>query len=142
DLRTGYDTALATHPLRREIVATVTANEVVNRAGVSFLSRLCDETGVDLPVLARAHVVARDVFDATTAWSEIDALDLVIPTAVQDEMFLAVRRLVERASRWLVRHGDDGALGPAVERFRTGVQTIVAALPGLLAGAAAAEAAA
>ena len=53
-LRTGFDDALASHPLRREIVATVVANAVVNRAGISFLSRLCDETGLSLPVLARA----------------------------------------------------------------------------------------
>ena len=72
---------------------------------------------------------ARDVFDATTTWAEIDALDLVVPAAVQNEMFLAVRRLVERAARWLVHHADDLALGPTVDRFRPGVQAVVAALP-------------
>jgi glutamate dehydrogenase len=135
DLRVGYEAALASHPLRREIVATVTANAVVNRAGISFLSRLCDETGLSLPVLARAHVAARDVFDAGATWAEIDALDLLVPAAVQDEMFLLVRRLVERAARWLVRHADGSPLGPTVDRFRPGVQAVVTALPGLLAGA-------
>jgi glutamate dehydrogenase len=115
-------------------VATVAANAVVNRAGISFLSRLCDETGLSLPVLARAHVIARDVYDARTTWSEIDALDLVCPASAQNEMFLAVRRLVERAARWLVRHGGDLALGPAVDRFRPGVQSVLTALPDLLAG--------
>ncbi len=111
-LRTGFDDEIAAHPLRREIVATVVANAVVNRAGISFLSRLCDETGLSLPVLARAHVIARDVFDAADTWSAIDALDLVVPAAVQDEMFLLVRRLVERAARWLVRHVDPLDLRP------------------------------
>ena len=110
----------------------MTANAVVNRAGISFLSRLCDETGEDLPVLARAHVAARDVFDATTTWAEIDALDLVVPAAVQNEMFLAVRRLIERAARWLVHHTDDLALGPTVDRFRPGVQAVVKELPDLV----------
>ncbi len=132
DLRTGYGAALTAHPLRREIVATVTANAVVNRAGISFLSRLCDETGVDLPVLARAHVAARDVFDVTATWSAIDALDLVVPATVQNDMFLALRRLVERAARWLVHHVDDHRLGPVVERFRPGVATVMAALPELV----------
>ena len=140
DLRTGYEPAIASHPLRREIVATVTANAVVNRAGISFLSRLHDETGAALPTLARAHVVAVDVFDAGTTWAEIDALDLAVPAAVQDEMFLAVRRLVERASRWLVHHGGELALGPTVDRFRPGVQAVVAALPELVRGGAAGRA--
>ncbi len=139
DLRTGYEPAIASHPLRREIVATVTANAVVNRAGISFLSRLHDETGVALPTLARAHVVARDVFDTGTTWAEIDALDFAIPAAVQDEMFLAVRRLVERASRWLVHHGGDLALGPTVDRFRPGAQAVAAALPELVGSGGPAE---
>ncbi len=130
-LRTGFDDALASHPLRREIVATVVANAVVNRAGISFLSRLCDETGLSLPVLARAHVIARDVFDAADTWSAVDALDLVVPAAVQDEMFLLVRRLVERSARWLVRHAEPLALGPTVERFRAGVHAVTQSLPEL-----------
>jgi len=139
DLRTGYEPAIASHPLRREIVATVTANAVVNRAGISFLSRLHDETGVALPTLARAHVVARDVYDAGSTWAEIDALDLVVPASVQDDMFLALRRLVERASRWLVHHGGDLPLGPTVDRFRPGVQAVVTALPELVGGGGLAE---
>ena len=59
----------------------------------------------------------------------IDALDLVVPAAVQDEMFLAVRRLVERSARWLVRHAEPLALGPTVERFRAGVQAVTQSLP-------------
>ena len=98
DLRRGYEAAMASHPLRREIVATVVSNAVVNRAGISFLSRLTDETGMTLPVLARAHIVARDVYDAVTTWAEIDALDLTCPAVIQDEMFLTVRRLVERSA--------------------------------------------
>jgi glutamate dehydrogenase len=139
NLRTGFEPAIASHPLRREIVATVTANAVVNRAGISFLSRLHDETGVALPTLARAHVVAVDVFDAGTTWAEIDALDLAVPASVQDDMFLALRRLVERASRWLVHHGGDLPLGPTVDRFRPGVQAVVTALPELVGGGGLAE---
>ena len=132
DLRAGYDAAMASHPLRREIVATVTANAVVNRAGISFLSRLTDETGMPLPLLARAHVIARDVHDASATWSAIDALDLTCSAATQDEMFLTVRRLVERAARWLVRHADGLTLGPTIEEFGPGVRAVVAALPVLL----------
>src|SRR4029079_10281728 len=85
-LRTGFDDALASHPLRREIVATVVANAVVNRAGISFLSRLCDETGLSLPVLARAHVIARDVFDAVGTWAAVDALELAAREAVAHQL--------------------------------------------------------
>jgi glutamate dehydrogenase len=121
-----------THPLRRDIVATMIANAVVNRAGISFLSRLTDETGMPLARLARAHIIASDLYDAAETWTAIDELDLLCLVSVQDEMFLTVRRLVERAGRWLVRHGDELPLGPTVEEFRPGVQAVVAELPALL----------
>jgi glutamate dehydrogenase len=82
-------------------------------------------------------VIGRDVYDAADTWSEIDALDLLVTAAVQDEMFLLVRRLVERAARWIVHHSDSLALGPAVERFRAGVRDVTAVLPELLVGAVA-----
>ncbi len=133
-LRTRFDTEIRAHRLRREIIATVVANAVVNRAGISFVSRLSDETGAPMPRIARAHVVARDVFDAEATWDAIDALDLVVPAATQDAMFLAVRRQVERTARRLVQSRDPLALGPAVARYHEGARALVDALPSLLIG--------
>ncbi len=137
-LRDRFADAARRHPLRREIVATMVANAVVNRAGISFLSRLADELGCPLPLLARAHVVARDVFGSTDVWSAIDRLDLVVPPGTQGVMFLAERRLVERAARWFARRDETLAIGPAVERYAAPVATVLARLPELLAPTAAA----
>ncbi|MET0894759.1 MAG: NAD-glutamate dehydrogenase [Acidimicrobiia bacterium] len=141
-LRERFGHLAPAHPLAREITATVVANAVVNRAGISFLSRLCDETGCPLPVIARAHVIARDVFDARTMWAAVDALDLVVPAATQARMFLVIRRLVERGARWFAREGvssssaDALAIGPNVERYRPAVAEVAARVPELLTGEA------
>ena len=82
-------------------------------------------------------MIARDVFDAADTWAAVDALDLVVPAVVQDEMFLLVRRLVERSARWLVRHAEPLALGPTVDRFRAGVHTVTSSLSDLVVGAVA-----
>ncbi|MFN8024968.1 MAG: NAD-glutamate dehydrogenase [Acidimicrobiia bacterium] len=128
---------VAEHALRREITATVVANAVVNRAGISFLSRLGDETGESLADLTRAHLAAREIFATATVWDAVDALDLRVPAAVQDAMFLSLRRLVERAARWVVRHGGAPDLGAVIERLRPGVGQVVAALPRVITGPAA-----
>ncbi|MEX1007888.1 MAG: NAD-glutamate dehydrogenase [Acidimicrobiia bacterium] len=134
-LRDRFGELIDAHALHREITATVAANAVVNRAGISYLSRLADETGASLPVLTRAHIVARDVFEMSDTWSAIDALDLVVPAATQDNMFLAATRLVERAARSLVRYGGNLDLGPTVARYREPVATVVARLSDLVIGA-------
>jgi glutamate dehydrogenase len=53
---------------------------------------------------------------------------------MQDEMFLLLRRLVERSARWLVRHAQPLAMGPTVARFQPGVQTVMHSLTDLLVG--------
>ena len=135
-LRDRFVAAAQRHPLRRDIVATVTANAVVNRAGISFLSRMVDELGCTMATLARAHLVARDVYRSADAWSAIDAVDLVVPPEVQSRMFLVERRLVERAARWLTRRDDALPIGPTVERYRRGVAEVLARLPELVSEAA------
>jgi len=87
-------------------------------------------------------VIARDVFDAAATWAAIDDLDLAVSAATQDEMFLRIRRLVERSARWIVRHSDSLAIGPTVVSYRPGVRSVNEALPDLLVGSAHAEAAA
>jgi glutamate dehydrogenase len=135
ELRERFADLIDTHPLRSEITATVVANAVVNRAGISFLSRLNDETGAPIAVLALAHIAARDVFDISAIWDAIDALDLVVTADVQNQMFLGTRRLVERAARWLVRHVDRLDLEPTVSRFRAPVAEVVGRLADLVVGA-------
>ena len=46
------------HRLRREIIATVVVNDMVNKAGTSFDHRMLEETGAAVPDAARAHVAA------------------------------------------------------------------------------------
>ena len=65
----------ARHRLRREIIATVVANQLVDRAGTTFAFRLGEETGAPPSILARAYAVAREVFGMRQYWAAIEALD-------------------------------------------------------------------
>jgi glutamate dehydrogenase len=94
---------IRTHTLRREITATALVNGLVNRAGMTFVFRLREETGATAPDIVRAHEAARAIFDQDALWREIEALDGQVGVDVQTAMYLASRRLVERASRWLLR---------------------------------------
>ncbi|HYH48642.1 MAG TPA: NAD-glutamate dehydrogenase domain-containing protein, partial [Acidimicrobiia bacterium] len=101
-----FASAMDRHPLKRDIVATRVTNLLVDRAGTSFIHRLTEETGASVPELARGHVAAWEIFGLEELWAAVEALDNVVPAAVQIEMLLSIRRLAERATRWLVRHGS------------------------------------
>jgi glutamate dehydrogenase len=126
---------MRTHRLRREIISTVVANQLVDRAGTTFAFRLGEETGAQPAILARAYAVARDVFDMPSFWAEVEALDNQVDADVQLEMLIEGRRLVERATRWLVRtnpHAIDIAV--AIRHFAPGAKTLADALPDVLEG--------
>src|ERR1700741_428768 len=48
-----YTRAMREHRLRREIIATTVANQLVDRAGTTFVFRLGEETGAPTSRLAR-----------------------------------------------------------------------------------------
>ena len=96
------------HRLRREIIATVVANQLVDRAGTTFVFRLGEETGAArVAPGARLCGGARGVRDALVLGRGRGARQ---PGRARDqlEMLIEGRRLVERATRWLVRANPRG----------------------------------
>jgi glutamate dehydrogenase len=124
------------HRLRRELIATIVANQLVDRAGMTFAFRLAEETGARAPQLARAYAVARDVFEMRSFWEAVEALDNRIEAGTQLAMLIEARRLVERAARWVVRAGPRAGIDVTAmtERFAPGARILAAALPDVLQG--------
>src|SRR5947199_7092657 len=90
-----YERHMQEHRLRREIIATVVANQLVDRAGTTFVFRLREETGAPPSLLARAYAVAREVYEMRDVWAAVEGLDNEIEAHVQLEMLIEGRRLVE-----------------------------------------------
>jgi glutamate dehydrogenase len=121
------------HRLRRELIATFVTNSLVNRAGMTFAFRLGEETGASAPEIARAYAVARDVFDVHRLWADVEGLDNRVAAETQLGLLLEGRKLVERATRWLLRNRRQPLdISATVSYFGPGVATLSRALPQLL----------
>jgi glutamate dehydrogenase len=96
------------HPLRRELVATIVANQVLNSEGITFVSRLESETGALPGDVVKAYRVARGVTGAGERWRAIEALAGDLDPAVVRQLIGGVDQLVETMTRWY--------LGRAAER--------------------------
>jgi glutamate dehydrogenase len=130
-LRQRLGPQIPTHPLRREITATVVTNDLVNRAGITLVSDLTARTGRSAPEIARAYLIVREIFELPRLWAEIEALDNIVPARVQTEMLLEIAAIVERAATWLLqRHRHDLAAEPA--RLAPNVRALTARLCDLL----------
>ena len=132
-LREPYRDRMQEHRLRREIVATHVSNSLVNRSGITFAFRMDEETGAAIPDIARAYAVAREVFDIRGISAGIEGLDNKVPADVQTGMILAGRRLIERATRWLLRNRRPPLdVADTVSYFAEGVSEFVGLVPELL----------
>ena len=134
-LRAAYAAEMDTHPLRREIVTTMVVNDMVNRAGTTFLFRMNEETGASVPDISGAWLVAREVFGMPRFWAQVEALDGQVDVATQIALMLEGRKLTERAVRWLL-HSRRAPydIQATIDFFAAGVQAVRASLPELLTG--------
>src|SRR5699024_10515325 len=96
-LRERFADQLETHPLRREIVTTAVANDIVNRGGITCVRGAGGERGATPAQVARAFLVCREVFGLNDSVGQVEALDNVVPTATQTRLYLNFRRLMDRS---------------------------------------------
>jgi glutamate dehydrogenase len=126
---------LRRHRLRREIIATHVTNDFVDRAGVSAAFRLDEETGATPAHVARAYIVAREAFELRRFSEQVEALDNIADAQTQIAMLLEGRKLVERASGWLVRNRMRPIdIVATIELFAPGAAALAQALPDVLEG--------
>ncbi len=103
-LSRSYAKELQQHPLRREIIATQLANQIVNRLGPSFVYRMVDSTASSPAEVVKATIIAMGSFDIQRPWLAIESLDYKVPADVQAEMMSRLVRLIRRVTRWLLRN--------------------------------------
>ncbi len=107
-LQDKYAEQIQQHPLRKEIIATKLANEVVNDMGLNFVERMKEETGASVEEILTCYMMAREIFNMPNIWAKVEELDNKIPNIVQTEMLHQMRRTVRRAARWFLRHRNKG----------------------------------
>jgi glutamate dehydrogenase len=105
------------HRLKREIVATQVANDLVDHMGIVFVRRLMDSTGVGRADIAKAYVIARESYQLSTLWEQIEALDNKVACHVQYHMMLALMRMIRRATRWFLRNRVGLSTADAIDYF-------------------------
>lgn len=124
-LRRRYLELIPGHPLSRQILATLIANNIVNRMGPAFVKRMQVDTGANIVTIARTYVVAKEICQASEIWQMIEQLDNKIPATIQQSMMFDVGRILRHACSWLIeRYGDDLDIVDSVEELKKNMATI------------------
>ncbi len=97
------------HPLRRELIATILANQVTNSEGITFVMRLMDQTGADPAMVVKAYRIARTITGAERRWTELEALVGDIEPDLIRRLLNNVDWLVETTARWFLNNPSSPA---------------------------------
>ncbi|WP_313813550.1 NAD-glutamate dehydrogenase [Glutamicibacter sp.] len=130
-----FGTQLQSHPLRKEIIATVIANDVVNIGGITYVFRAMEETGAGEVQIAKVFCALREVYRFDAQFEAINAQPAGTDVDYWGRQHHDMRRLLDRATRWFINRVDQELLvNQAVERYEAIVTQLREELPGLLRG--------
>ena len=93
-----YAAAMQRHRLRREIIGTGLADDLVNMGGPTFVDRVRETARAETPAIARAFEIARQAFRFEDLGARIDALDNRAPAATQTALHQEMARALTRAT--------------------------------------------
>jgi glutamate dehydrogenase len=132
-----YKDAIRSHRLRPDIIATVVANDIINRCGPSFPSRIITSAGCDVVAFTAAYEAAKQALDFETLWSGVEALDLKIPAGGQMALLRRLAAALRGATFWLARRAGREGLDVAelTTRYVPGFKSLHALMPEILSPA-------
>jgi len=136
-LRDNFTAEIRHHQLRREIVATMLVNDIVDTGGITFAYRVTEDAGVGYVDAVRAFAAADAIFGVGRTWRRIRAAAQTadIAAGVTDRMTLDLRRLLDRAARWLLNYRPQPlAVGAEINRFAAKVAELTPQMPQWLRG--------
>ncbi len=132
-LVTRYREQLAAHRLRREIVATILSNALVNRMGAGFAQLWAEDHGLTRAEVLKAYATAHLIFDGDRYWDAIEALDNRVPAVTQYRLMTYAIGLMKHVTGWLT--SSKYAMQPvqaAVDHLAGPIADVASLLPEVL----------
>ncbi len=128
-LHQAYPDAVAQHQLKREVIATVLANAMINRGGPAFVSEMTAATRASAGEVALAYAATRDIYGLPEIHAMIDRLDGKVSGELQLSLYAEAMALLRMETLWFLRNADvTTGIAGLVQRQHAGVNRLRALL--------------
>jgi glutamate dehydrogenase len=101
-LQKRFASDIEQHPLRREIIATVLANVLINRMGPTFVYDLSAITGFSTSKVIHSFFVIFELLNYESILDSLDKLDLLMRTELQTSAYLEVMQVIRMCVLWIL----------------------------------------
>jgi glutamate dehydrogenase len=127
----AHKSAILSHRLRKEIIATKLANRMINRLGMLHPFELAEEEGCGLGDVAAAFAIAERIYDLPALWQAIDTTPM--PEATRLMLFNQAAVEIRAQMADIIRNAHEGRdVSAATAVYAPVVEKLSAALDGLL----------
>jgi len=126
-----FDDLIGEHPLRRELVATLVANDVVDALGPTFVTALARELGAHPAEVVRAYWIAREVTTARQRWLEVEGEATRFSDDVARRLIGGIGELVTGVARWYLLHTPGADVGAEIDAASEAFATLGELMPSL-----------
>jgi glutamate dehydrogenase len=125
-VRERFPDSIREHPLRREIVASELANEIVSAVGIPFLYATTSTTGIALPALIASLIAADRIVGLKHLRKELHSLDQVGDSDRFLELWKSCGEALQKATIWLLGvHGTSTPLPELIALYQPGFQLLL-----------------
>lgn len=113
------------HPLRREIIATSIATQLVDLMGSSFVFGLCDDLGKTPIEVITAFVAASEILGTKKLVLELEFLDKAETTNAYLQGMLVVAHALNSMTKWLLAHPQPSMWTEVIQRYQPDFRSLI-----------------
>ncbi|MBU1641940.1 NAD-glutamate dehydrogenase [bacterium] len=99
-----YENEIQAHPLRRQIIATVIADILINAQGASFIHNYNNLGNDRFLIKIKSYLISNELFSANDIRHEIFRQDYIMPVQTQYQLFDKMEKTLNFSTGWMLKN--------------------------------------
>ncbi|MBL7002577.1 MAG: NAD-glutamate dehydrogenase [Gammaproteobacteria bacterium] len=133
-LQQQYKEYILNHTLKKNIMATMVSNQLINQLGIGFGYKMKEETGANIAQIVKAYLSVIQIFNFNEIWQDIENIKS-INEALKTQCLLSMTSVLQRSISWILRtYPNHFEIDQFVERFSSPVSELKECLSCVLSG--------
>jgi glutamate dehydrogenase len=101
-MQKNFSEEISQHQLRKEIVAMMAANKIVNELSGPLFIALMKDNDANIASITRVFFIVNEIFDIDQSWQKIQ--NFTDDKVIQIKAFTAIIKLIRRSMSWVLKN--------------------------------------
>lgn len=122
----AYEDEIKNHPLKKEIIAVILANKIINFHGSTFISDY-EELGEEKFLMKiKAYLISNELFCANDVRYEIYRDDFKVPVNQQYKMLIDIENAIDYNTKWILKRLRNNEISfSAILGYKSSIEKVI-----------------